>query len=173
MFITSYFSHKDGDQEEIPILQRRAFNIQRNEDKLRALGLLSSPKKKTMKTKRTAKKKIESGKPVRQSKRLVSLTHQYIGYPYYQINILLSIFILYDNLQTKSTTITTSDQPSRNQEETETPDDTKFKQQLPFVSAETLVPVRRVLDILLITSLGCDVLKHILPYTLTNIACCL
>ena len=33
MFITSYFSHKDGDQEEIPITltQRRAFNIQRNE----------------------------------------------------------------------------------------------------------------------------------------------
>lgn len=147
MFITSYFSHKDGDQEEIPITltQRRAFNIQRNEKKLRALGLLPSPKKKkTRKKKGTPKKKIKSSvKGVRQSSRLVSLTH------------------------------TTSDQPSRNQEETETPDDTKFKQQLPFVSAETLVPVRRVLDILLITSLGCDVLKHILPYTLTNIACCL
>ena len=69
----------------------------------------SEPKKKTVKKKAVQVRKYDT-------RNAVSRTHQY---RISLINILLSICILYDNLQTKETSSTTSDQPSSSRKQVE------------------------------------------------------
>ena len=86
MLMTPYFSHhkelsEDASSERNKYVglsdyeQLRAENIKRNNIRLKKLGLLK-PEEKKKKKKKTPK--TETNKPVRQSTRLVSRTHQYI-----------------------------------------------------------------------------------------------
>ena len=78
----------------------------------------SAPQDSEPKRKRTVKKKAvqEVRKYDTRKRKSVSRTHQY---RISLINILLSICILYDNLQTKETSSTTSDQPSSSRKQVE------------------------------------------------------
>ena len=95
---------------------KRERKIEKNERRLRELGLLKPMKKKSPKKRRVKKIWKQVKEYSTRKKKLVSRTHQY---RISLINILLSICILYDNLQTKETSSTTSDQPSSSRKQVE------------------------------------------------------
>jgi hypothetical protein len=95
---------------------KRERRIERHERRLRELGLLKPMEKKSPKKRRVKKIWQQVKEYSTRKKKLVSRTHQY---RISLINILLSICILYDNLQTKETSSTTSDQPSSSRKQVE------------------------------------------------------
>ena len=95
---------------------KRERKIEKNERRLRELGLLKPMKEKSPKKRRVKKIWKQVKEYSTRKKKLVSRTHQY---RISLINILLSICILYDNLQTKETSSTTSDQPSSSRKQVE------------------------------------------------------